>query len=155
MNEQPLPEPQPPDPIHPVVPPQPPDVDPLTPVVPDQGGQPGPVFPPVPRPPHAGDAGVAGLVRARLARCVERIPRLRLRGTRISRLVVRVDGRVVQRLHGGPLQRQLTIRRQRGLAPGRHRIAVRVTFRLGSGSPPVTLSRRVRICRPVLPRFTG
>jgi hypothetical protein len=153
--DPPDPEPEPPDPIHPVVPPQPPDLDPLTPVVPDQGRQPGPVFPPVPRPPHAGDAGVAGLVRARLGRCVERAPRLRLRGTRIGRLVVRVDGRVVQRLRSGPLQRRLTIAGHRGLRPGRHRVVVRVTFRLGSGTPPVTLSRRVRICRPVLPRFTG
>jgi hypothetical protein len=153
--EPPDPEPVPPEPPHPVVPPQPPNPDPLTPAVPGQPHRPVPVEPPVPRPPRAGTAGVAGLVRARLARCVERIPRTVLRGTRIGRLVMRLDGRVVHRLRSGPLQRRLVIRRLRGLDPGRHRITVRVTFRLGSGTPPVTLSRRVVICRPVLPRFTG
>jgi hypothetical protein len=153
--DPPDPEPEPPEPIHPVVPPQPPDPGPLTPVVPDQPRHPSAVVPPVPRPPKAGTGGVAGLVRSRLGRCVERVPRLRLRGARIGRLVVRVDGRVVQRLRSGPLQRRLTIRRHRGLDPGRHRVTVRVTFRLGSGTPPVTLTRRLTICRPVLPRFTG
>jgi hypothetical protein len=43
------------------------------------------------------------------------------------------------------------------LAPGRYRLRVRVTFQLGSGSPPVDLKRVIRVCAPRVsrPRFTG
>jgi hypothetical protein len=52
-------------------------------------------------------------------------------------------------------QRRLGLARLRGLSPGPHRVAARVRFRLGSGTRPVRLVLRVRICRALLPRFTG
>ena len=147
--------PVPPDPIGPPVPPQPVDPFPITPVVPDQPLTPGAVFPPGPRPPAAGQGSVAGLASSRLARCVTRLPRVAVRGTNISRVTVFVDGRRVARVRAGLLRRLVTVSRLGRVAPGPHRIAARVRFRLGSGTRPLTLVRRVRICRALLPRFTG
>ena len=117
--------------------------------------EPGAVFPSVPRPPRAGTAGVAGLASSRVRRCLARLPRIRLHGRHFSRVTVFVDGRRVRARRGRPLQRLLTVRRLGSLAPGPHRVTVRVRFRLGSGSRPLTLERRVRICAAALPRFTG
>ena len=156
--------PDPPDPPDPPVPPDPPDppVPPQpeapilpAPVVPGQPSEPGAVFPSVPRPPRAGTAGVAGLASSRVRRCLARLPRIRLHGRHFSRVTVFVDGQQVRARRGRPLQRLLTVRRLGSLAPGPHRVTVRVRFRLGSGSRPLTLERRVRICAAALPRFTG
>jgi hypothetical protein len=86
---------------------------------------------------------------------VARLPRVTLRGTNISRVAVYVDGRLVRQVRGTPLQRRLVVSRLRRVAPGPHRVVARVRFRLGSGTGPLTLVRRVRICRALLPRFTG
>ena len=147
--------PVPPDPPDPPVPPQPPNPITPTPVVPGQPDVPGAVFPPGPRPPKAGQGGVAGVARSRLARCVTRLARLSLRGTNIDRVAVYIDGRLVRVVHPGTLQRRLRIRRLGRVAPGSHRVKVRVHFRLGSGTRPITLIRHVRICAALLPRFTG
>ena len=101
-------------------------------------------------PTHASDAKAA-----QAARCVARLPRVSLRGTNISRVAVFVDGRLVRRVRGRLLQRRLTVSRLGRVAPGPHRVVTRVRFRLGSGTSPLTLVRRVRICRALLPRFTG
>jgi len=108
---------------------------------------PGPVIPPGPSPPPAGDAGVAGIAFARAARgCLGRlVPRVDLRGARIARVRVFVDGRRVRSLTLRTLQRRHRARVT--LAPGRrYRVSVRVVFQRGSGTPPVTLSRIVRTC---------
>jgi hypothetical protein len=147
--------PAPPVPPNPPVPPQPPDPTPLTPVVPGQPDRPGPVEPPGPRPPDAGHAGVAGIVSTNLPRCVTRLPRVRLHFTRVSRLTVLLDGRVIRRVRVLPLQRRVVVPGSGKLLRGRHRVAVRVRFRLGSATPPLTLTRRVRACAAALPRFTG
>jgi uncharacterized repeat protein (TIGR01451 family) len=158
------PPPDPPDPPDPPIPPIPPDPPvppqpitpiPVSPVVPGQPTVPGAVAPPLPRPPAAGRAAVAGVVAKGLAHCVTRIPRMTVRGTRISDAAVFVDGRLVRRLHPALLQRQATIPRLPRLPAGRHRVTVRVSFQLGSGSRPRTLTRVVRICQAVAPRFTG
>jgi hypothetical protein len=146
--------PVPPDP-DPPVPPQPPDEVPLEPVVPDQPLTPGSVIPPGPRPPEAGQGGVAGIAGTGTGRCVAHLRRLTVRGTNMSRVAVRVDGRVVRRVHPRPLQRRVTVSHLGRLAPGPHRVVARVRFRLGSGTGPLTLVRRVRICRALLPRFIG
>jgi hypothetical protein len=77
------------------------------------------------------------------------------RGTRIARIRVYADGRLRRRITMRALQRSITPRVT--LAPGRHRVRVRVVFERGSGTPPVTLSRIIRVCaRPAAaPRFTG
>ena len=66
-----------------------------------------------------------------------------------------MDMIILAAVHGTPLRRQLTISGLGRAAPGPHRITARVRFRLGSGTSPLTLSRRVRICAALLPRFTG
>jgi hypothetical protein len=147
--------PVPPNPPNPLVPPQPATPIPLTPVVPGQPDQPGAVIPPGPRPPAAGRSAVAGIQSASQGRCVSRLSRITLHGTRISRATVFVDGRLVRRLRGTPLQRRMRISRPGRLAPGRHRVTVRVVFTLGSGTSPLTLTRSVTICRAPKPRFTG
>src|SRR4051794_20941453 len=173
--------PVPPNPTNPLVPRQPATPIPLTPVVPGQPDQPGAVIPPGPRPPAppppraprgrrtrrgappprrppppaAGRSAVAGIQSASQGRCVSRLSRITLHGTRISRATVFVDGRLVRRLRGTPLQRRMTISRPGRLAPGRHRVTVRVVFTLGSGTSPLTLTRSVTICRAPKPRFTG
>jgi hypothetical protein len=142
------PGPEPPDPVPPdppgPEPPRPPDV-------------PGPVQPPGPRPPEAGVAGRAAFLFARAARgCIEtRLPRLNFRGTRIARIRVSVNGRLRRDITVRALQRRVTPRVT--LAPGRHRVTVRVVFHRGAGTPPVTLSRMVEVCagQAVGPRFTG
>jgi hypothetical protein len=67
-----------------------------------------------------------------------------------------VNGELRRRLTVKTLQRRVTPRVR--LAPGRHRLTVGVTFERGTGSPPVTFSRAVRICSAVKPArvpFTG
>jgi hypothetical protein len=123
-----------------------PDVDPDDPTE---------VVPPGVAPPDAGAAGVAGL-RIRSARrgCIgPRAPRVPLRGSRISRIVVSVDGREVHSLTPRVLQRR--VRPRVRLAPGFHRVRVRITFQRGAATAPVTLTRRVEICGRPTPRFTG
>jgi hypothetical protein len=105
-----------------------------------------------PRPPTAGRIGVAGLRVP--SGCVRRASEVRLVGTRIARAAVRVDGRLVSRQTLAILQRSATLV-QRLFGAGRHRVTVRVTFQRGSGAPPQTLTRRVTVCPPVRPQFTG
>jgi len=147
--------PVPPDPPDPPVPPQPPNPIAPAPVVPGQSEVPGAVVPPTPRPPKAGRGGVAGARASRLARCVTNLGRITLRGANIDRVRVYVDGRLVRVVHARTLQRRLKIRRLGGVTPGTHRVTLRVRFRLGSGTRPIKLVRRVRICAALLPRFTG
>jgi hypothetical protein len=66
-----------------------------------------------------------------------------------------VNGRLRRRITMSALQRRVTPRVR--LAPGRYRLRVRVTFQRGTGSPPVNLTRVIRICRQVAarPKFTG
>jgi uncharacterized repeat protein (TIGR01451 family) len=73
--------------------------------------------------------------------------------TRIARVQVYVNAQLRRRLTVQSLQRRVTPRVQVG--PGRHRVSVRVTFQRGTGSPPVTLRRIVRVCGASRPPFTG
>jgi hypothetical protein len=118
---------------------------------------PSPLVPPGPTPPDSGDAAHAGFILSQAtAGCIRtRVPRVNLQGTRIARIRVYVNGRLRRRLTVQALQRRLTPRVQ--LAPGRYRLSVRVTFDRGTGSPPVTLTRRIRICGVLAarPPFTG
>jgi hypothetical protein len=117
---------------------------------------PSPVVPPGPKPPDADDAGRAGVLFAQTTRrCIRtRVPRVRFQGTRVARIQVFVNGKLRRRLTLESLQRRVTPRVR--LRPGRYRVAVRVTFQRGTGSPPVTLTGRIRICAVrAAPRFTG
>jgi hypothetical protein len=141
-----------------------PDVPPPpTPVPPDPGpgpdgpvpDGPGPVVPPGDRPPNAGDAAVARfLFRQATRRCItDRVPRLNFSGTNIRRVRVFVNGQARRNLNLRTLQRRVTPRVT--LAPGRYRVTARIAFTRGAGTPPLTLSRVVRICAAAQPRFTG
>jgi hypothetical protein len=118
-----------------------------------------PVVPPGPKPPDAGDAAHAGfIVRQATAGCFRtgtRVPRLNFEGTRIARIRVYVNGRLRRRLTVLSLQARVTPRVL--LPPGRYRLSVRVSFQRGTGSPPVTFRRRIRICGVLAarPPFTG
>jgi hypothetical protein len=115
------------------------------------------LVPPGPKPPNAGDAARAGfLVRQATRGCIRgRVPRLNFQGTRIARIQVFVNGNLRRRLTVQTLQRRVTPRVT--LRPGSYRLAVRVTFQRGTGSPPVTFMRRIRICaaKAARPPFTG
>jgi len=110
------------------------------------------IAPAGPRPPAADQLGVAGL-RIR-AGCIRRASDVRLAGTRIDEVSVRVDGQEVSHRTLGILTRNATLLR-RVLRPGRHRLSVRVTFQRGSGAPLVTLTRTLTACAPPRPAFTG
>jgi hypothetical protein len=142
--------PEPPIPPNPQ--PQPPQPQPPPPPPP-----PSPVVPPGPTPPDAGDAAVAGgIFRKVTAACIRtRVPRVQFQGTRIARVQVYVDGRLRRRLTVHSLQSRLTPRVT--LRPGSYSVKVRVAFERGTGSPPVTLATRIRICGPrrAAPVFTG
>ncbi|HET8874530.1 MAG TPA: hypothetical protein VFM83_12675, partial [Gaiellaceae bacterium] len=118
---------------------------------------PDPLVPPGPQPPDSSDAAHAGFIlRQATAGCIRtRVPRVNFQGTRIARIRVYVNGQLRRRLTVESLQRRLTPRVH--LAPGRYRLSVRVTFDRGTGSPPVTLTRRIRICGVLAarPPFTG
>jgi hypothetical protein len=113
--------------------------------------------PPGPEPPDAGDAAVAGeIFRKVTATCIRtRVPRVQFQGTRIARVQVYVDGRLRRTLTVHSLQSRLTPRVT--LRPGSYSVKVRVTFQRGTGSPPVMLATRIRICGPPRagPVFTG
>jgi hypothetical protein len=138
------PTPQPPAPQPPAPQPQPP-------------APPSPLVPPGPKPPDAGDAARARFLFRQATRgCIRgRVPRLSFQGTRIARVQVFVNGNLRRRLTVRTLQRRVTPRVT--LPPGSYRLAVRVTFQRGTGSPPVTLRRRIRICAAMAarPPFTG
>jgi hypothetical protein len=137
----------PPPPPPPLPPPPPPPAPP----------PPSPIIPPGPKPPDANDPGHAGIRLPQAFRgCIgPRVPRVNLQGTRVARIQVFVNGRLRRRITMGALQRRVTPRVK--LAPGRYRLRVRVTFQLGSGSPPEDLKRVIRVCAPRVsrPRFTG
>jgi hypothetical protein len=136
-------------------------IDPTGPARPLDPSQPGPVAPVLPAPPPtAGDAALSSLSLPRPARaargCIDtRLPRVNLSGTRIEQIRVSVNGRRVRTLNLRTLQRRTRPRIM--LAPGRYRVRARVVFEPGSGTPPVTLARTVRVCTPraTAPRFTG
>ncbi len=143
----------------PDLPPQPP--------VPDPGPAPPTPFPPpnptpgplppyvplVPKPPPAGQVGFARVSVP--ARCITSVSRVKLLGTHISDILVSVDGSRVRRQTLQVLQRSvrpLVV----PLAPGRHRMTVRVVFERGSDSPPITLSTAFNIClAQFIPPVTG
>jgi hypothetical protein len=137
--------------------PPPPAPEPLGPPGPDRPEEPGVVVPPGPRPPNAGDAGIAAFLFRRATQgCISsRVPRIPMELTRISRIRVFIDGRLARRLTVRTLQTR--VRPRVTLPPGRYRIAVRVRFQRGSGTPPLTLRGSFRICgRPSRPpRVTG
>ena len=143
----------PPEPPEPPVPPNPtPEPSPQPPTPPS------PVVPPGPSPPDADAAAAAGAAfRQTLSRCIRgRAPRINLEGTRISRVRVLVNGRLVRGLTVRTLQRRLTQRVT--LPPGRYSLRMRVTFQRGTGSPAVLLQATIRICsavRGARPPFTG
>jgi hypothetical protein len=142
----------PPEPPEPVDPPSPtPEPSPQPP------GPPSPVVPPGPPPPDADAAAAAGAAfRQTISRCIRgRAPRINLEGTRISRVRVLVNGRLVRALTVRALQRRLTPRVT--LPPGRYSLRVGVTFQRGTGSPAVLLQATIRICaaRAARPPFTG
>ena len=143
----------------PPVPPQPQPQPQPQPPTPQPPGPPDPLVPPGPTPPDAEDAGWAGILLRRATRgCIgTRVPRVNFQGTRVARIQVYVNGNLRRRLTVASLQRRVTPRVR--LAPGRYRLAVRVTFQRGSGSPPVTLRTVIRICSAVRarvrPPFTG
>jgi hypothetical protein len=140
----------------PPVPPQPqPQPPPQPPPQPQPQPPPSPLVPPGPKPPEAGDAARAGfLFRQATEGCLRtRVPRVNFEGTRIARVQVFANGQLRRRLTVRSLQRRVTPRVQ--LGPGRYRVSVRVTFQRGTGSPPVTLRRIVRVCGASRPPFTG
>ena len=138
-------------------PPEPPTPGPQPPVPPQPPGP--PVVPPGPKPPDAGEAAHAGFVLPKTtAGCIRtraRLPSLNFEGTRIARIRVYVNGRLRRRLTVLSLQARVTPRVL--LPPGRYRLSVRVSFQRGTGSPPVTFRRRIRICGVLAarPPFTG
>jgi hypothetical protein len=115
------------------------------------------VLPPGPAPPDADDAAVAGaIVRKVTAACIRtRAPRVQFQGTRIARVQVYVNGRLQRALTVHSLQTRLIPRVT--LGPGGYTVKVRVTFQRGTGSPPVVLASRFRVCGPPRagPSFTG
>jgi hypothetical protein len=113
---------------------------------------PTPVPTPTPIPPAADGIGVAGLRVP--GGCVRSASEVRLDGTRIARIAVRIDGRPVSNRTVAILQRRAAPL-QRLFGSGRHRVTVRVTFERGSGAAPVTLTRAITVCRPARPQFTG
>ena len=136
-------------------PPAPPP-EPPAPPGPDGGDgatDPAAVAPPGPVPPAAGAAGRAAVFRS--PACLRRGSRVTIAGAKIARVVVRVGGEVVRGLSVRPLDDRATIRLRRNFAPGSYRVKARVTFQRGAGTEPVTLTRRVRVCDPRPPRFTG
>jgi hypothetical protein len=145
--------PTPPTPEPPSPGPQPP-----TPPRPQPPTPPSPIEPPGPRPPEAGDAARAAfLLEQATRRCISgRVPRVDFEGTRIASVRIFVDGHLRRNLTVQSLQARVTPRVT--FPPGRHRVSVRFTFQRGTGSPPVTLTRRFRICAPksaARPPFTG
>ena len=64
-----------------------------------------------------------------------------------------VNGRRVRSLTVRTLQRRLTPRVT--IPPGRYRVTALVTFQPGAGTPPVRLSRIVRVCAAAVPPVTG
>jgi Prealbumin-like fold domain len=133
-----------------------PPFDPVPPPTTPPGGQePGPVAPPGRTPPEAGAAGVASLKFRQATRgCISgRVRRLDLSGSRIRRVRVFVNGRRVRSLTVRTLQRRLTPRVT--IPPGRYRVTALVTFQPGAGTPPVRLSRIVRVCAAAVPPVTG
>jgi uncharacterized repeat protein (TIGR01451 family) len=137
--------------------PVPPGPEPPGPEPPPGPTPPGPgPTPPAATPPNAGAAGQAGILFRRAIRgCIEtRVPRVDFTGSRVARIAVYVNGRVRRRLTMQSLQRRVTPRVT--VAPGkRYRIAVRVTFQRGSGTPPVTLRGTFRTCPARAPAVTG
>jgi uncharacterized repeat protein (TIGR01451 family) len=117
--------------------------------------EPGPVVPPGRPPPNAGDAAVASLLLRQATRsCIAgRVPRVDFSGTKIRRVRVYVNGQLRRNLTVRTLQRRVTPRVT--FPPGRYRVTVGVTFQRGSGSPPVRLSRMIRICAAAPPPVTG
>jgi uncharacterized repeat protein (TIGR01451 family) len=130
-------------------PPQPPLPEP-TPPGPTPPPNPGPSppaagLPAVPTPPPAGQDGIARLLVVGRARCITHASQVRLLGTHITDVHVSVDGRVVRRQTLRILQRTATPL-GRLVAPGRHRVTLRVSFELGSATAPVTLTRTIAVC---------
>jgi hypothetical protein len=130
---------------------------PPTPPTPQPPAPPSPLVPPGPKPPDAGDAATAGILFRQATRgCIRgRVRRVNFQGTRVARVQVFVNGNPRRMLTLQTLQRRVTPRVT--LPPGSYRLSVRVTFQRGTGSPPITFRRRIRICtaKAARPPFTG
>jgi hypothetical protein len=141
----------PPLPPDPPVPPEPP-----TPPPPPEPA-PEPVAPSgdTPDVPEAGTAGAAEM--SPLRRCLRKGSRVTIRGSRIARVNVVVNGRRVGGLQVRALQDRVVIRLARNFDPGGYRATAVVRFQRGSATPSLRLTRVVRVCAraQVLPRFTG
>jgi hypothetical protein len=69
-------------------------------------------------------------------RCIrDRVPRVDFSGSRIRSIRVFVNGSLRRNLTVRTLQRRVTPRIT--FPPGRYRVAVRVVFQRGAGTPPV------------------
>ena len=87
--------------------------------------------------------------------CAAKVFKVRVRGTKIARVVFRLDGKVVAIRKGG---QALSLRiNPAKFHVGVHRIVVRVTFQVGSGTKAKTLRLAFQRCARTLraPRFTG
>lgn len=143
-------------PPDPPIPPPTPEPEPTPGPDPLPGPGPQPIVPPGPGPPTAGAAGVAG-ISASSARCITRSSQIRLTGERMHVYSVSVNGRRLATRTVRLLQRT-SFPLVRLFSPGRHVLAIRVTFEPGSGTAPVTLRRTITICGPArraAPRVTG
>jgi hypothetical protein len=148
----------------------PPDPNPEPEPEPTPGGGDRPVPPVPPDPPGAEPPGAVEeadsvpsvAVRGRLGTsmsraCVTRRVRVRIVSTRPRQITVSVDRRPMKRIRPIPLSGQYLVTIPvRRLGPGRHRLSVRAVYELGSGSAPVTVTRRLVVCaRAAPPKFTG
>ena len=89
-------------------------------------------------------------------RCIRRASEIQLTGRRMNVVDVRVDGRRISRRTLRILQHRTTPL-TRIFTPGRHLLAIRVTFEEGSATAPVTLTRTIVVCGRAAqaPRVTG
>jgi hypothetical protein len=148
----------------------PPDPNPEPKPEPTPGGGERPVPPVPPDPPGSEPRGAveeadsvpSRNVRGRLGTsmrraCVTRRARIRIVSTRPREITVSVDRRPRKRIRPIPLSGQYLVTFPvRRLEPGRHRLSVRVVYQLGSGSFPVTVTRRLVVCARTAPaNFTG
>jgi hypothetical protein len=90
--------------------------------------------------------------------CVGKVFQARVRGTKIARVVFRLDGKVVKRLTKPNQSTAFAFRVDtKKLRIGVHRLVATITFQAGSGTKPKTLRLSFQRCarKLVAPRFTG
>jgi archaellum component FlaG (FlaF/FlaG flagellin family) len=107
----------------------------------EPGGEVAPPGPDVPR------AGVAGKVASlRLPSCLRRGSRVIYLVSRVASLRLFVGGEQVGGVSVRPLGNRVVIRVRKDFAPGRYRVTARIRYQRGAGTPPVRITRTVRIC---------